>query len=88
MAFEKGNQHGAKPKLFDQALRRAISQFDGEILRECADTLLSKAKAGEPWAVQMLADRLDGKAVQAIEASGDLSLTVQILRHADSPTPE
>ena len=64
MAFEKGNKLGAKGKLFDQALKRAIAQDDGKRLREAAETLLSLAAQGEAWAVRELADRLDGRPAQ------------------------
>ena len=66
MAFEKGNQLGAKGKVFDGALRRAIAQDDGVRLREAAEQLLTLAAKGEGWALKELADRLDGKAQQNV----------------------
>jgi hypothetical protein len=66
MAFENGNKHGAKARLFDSALKRAIAQDDGARLRKAAETLLTLASEGERWAVEMLADRLDGKAHQSV----------------------
>lgn len=66
MPFEKGNKLGAKGRQFDGALRRAIAQDDGKRLREAAEQLLTKASEGEPWAIGMLADRLDGKAPQSV----------------------
>lgn len=71
MPFEKGNQLGAKPRIFDQALRRAITQDDGKKVRECIDKLLELAASGEQWAVLMLAERLDGKAVQQVAGTGE-----------------
>ncbi len=65
--FEKGNQQAAKGKLFDQTLRRAIQQEDGKRLREAAEQLLTQAAAGEPWAIEMLATRLDGRPPQQID---------------------
>lgn len=64
MAFENRNNLGSKSRLFDNALRRAIAQDDGKRLRDAAEKLLSEAANGEPWAIGMLADRLDGRAVQ------------------------
>ncbi len=69
MAFQKGNTLAAKPRLFDAALRKAIAQDNGKKVRECADKLLELAAAGEPWAVNLLADRLDGKASQQVDLS-------------------
>lgn len=75
MPFEpgvSGNPAGSpKIKRFYAALDRAIIQEDGKRLRKAAEKLLTTAAAGEPWAIQMLADRLDGKAVQSVEVSGD-----------------
>lgn len=66
MAFEKGNTLGAKGRLFDGALRRAIAQDDGVRLREAAEQLLTLAAKGEGWALKELADRLDGKSQQNV----------------------
>ena len=51
---------------------RAIKQDSGKRLREAAESLLDRAAQGEQWAVCALADRLDGKAAQALEISGSL----------------
>lgn len=49
---------------FLDALSAALTADDGAQLRAAADALLSAAAAGKPWALQMLADRLDGKPAQ------------------------
>lgn len=76
MAFEKGSSGnpGGRPKekLFADALRLAINEeaeIDGvktKKLRVIADRLVKEAMAGESWAIQQVADRLDGKPAQAI----------------------
>lgn len=72
---ESGNPAGsAAIKPFLAALNRAIAQDDGVKLRRCADNLLEKAAEGEPWAVQMLADRLDGKPRQQTEVTGEIGV--------------
>lgn len=71
MAAPIGNKNAAKSRLFEQALHRAIAQDDGERIRRTAETLLDKAAEGEIWAVQMLADRLDGKPTQQIVGGGE-----------------
>ena len=66
---QSGNPEGArahKQKRFYAALDRAIEQEDAKRLRAAAEKLLDLASQGEPWAVQMLADRLDGKPAQQI----------------------
>lgn len=66
MPFDAGNKLGAKSRLFDGALRRAIAQDDGKRLRAAAEQLLTLASNGEAWAIKELADRLDGKAHQSV----------------------
>ena len=68
MPFEKGNKLGGDSglKLFDGALRRAIAQDSSKRLRDAAEQLLTLASQGEAWALQMLADRLDGKPGQSV----------------------
>src|SRR5512139_352230 len=61
-------------KLFDAALRRAVVQNNGELLRQAAESLLINAASGVPWAIQMLADRLDGKPQQNVEVKQVKSL--------------
>lgn len=70
---QSGNPNGRRvEKPFLDSLQRAIAQDDSERLRKSAETLLNKAAAGESWAVQMLADRLDGKASQAIKVTREV----------------
>lgn len=66
-----GNKNAAKSRLFEQALHRAITQDSGERIRKAAENLLDKAAEGEIWAVQMLADRLDGKPTQQVVGGGE-----------------
>jgi len=61
---QPGNNNATKNKPFLDALRRSIAQ-NPQKLRNAADKVLDKAEEGEPWAVNFLADRTDGKAVQA-----------------------
>lgn len=62
----KGNQNAAKGKMFYEALRKALTQ-DSKKLNDVVDGLIEAAIAREPWAVKELIDRVDGKAIQAIE---------------------
>lgn len=66
-----GNQNGAKSRMFEQTLKRAIAQDDGKRLRQAAEQVLDRAADGEAWAINMLADRLDGKPSQQIVGGGD-----------------
>ncbi len=80
MPFQKGqsgnpNGRPKSSKLFNDMLRLAINGADGDMaeLRKIADKLVEKAVAGDIQAIKEVADRLDGKPMQAIEASVDLS---------------
>src|SRR4051812_29386876 len=70
MPFEpgkSGNPGGTSgPKRFQAALERAMAQDDGKRLRAAVESMLDAAAAGEVWAIQFLADRLDGKAAQTV----------------------
>ncbi len=71
MTFKKGdnpNPNGArKERRFYAALERAVLQDEGKQLRAAAEMLLKCAAQGEAWAINQLADRLDGKPGQVIE---------------------
>ena len=86
MPFEpgqSGNPAGSqKAKRFYNALDRAIAQDDSKRLRDAADKLLDLAAAGEPWATQMLADRLDGKPAQQLQIQGDADAPLRIVHES------
>jgi hypothetical protein len=70
MGAPVGNQNAKKEnRVWRSTLDRAIAQDDSDRLRKAAEKLLDLAAAGESWAVKELADRLDGKAPQAITGS-------------------
>ena len=64
-----GNTNQQVRGAFAAMLRRKVTQ-DPKKLERIVDTLLAQAEAGEAWAVKELSDRLDGKAIAAVEMSG------------------
>lgn len=66
-----GNTNAIKNKLWSDTLRRAIAQDRGDRVRQAAERLLDEAAKGEPWAIKELADRLDGRSVQANSFESD-----------------
>ena len=67
MGAPLGNTNASKEnRLFGDALRRAIAQEEGKRVRESVEQLLTKAANGDLPSIQVLADRLDGKAAQAV----------------------
>ena len=78
MAWEKGQSGNLRgrplnEKCFTAMLRIAAVESDTttgkQNLRIVADKLMESAKAGESWAIQQLADRLDGKPQQTSNVS-------------------
>lgn len=65
-----GNQNASKAKLVSDCIRRAIVQDDGQKLREGVDKLLDAFASGEPWAIEQVTNRLEGKPAQATEITG------------------
>ena len=75
-----GNNNHKKGKPFQDALRRAIAQNPTKV-RAIVDKVLDLAEEGESWAVKEVADRLDGKAVQATvmtDADGEPLAGIQV----------
>jgi hypothetical protein len=65
---QSGNPHGVvKQKQFLAALERVIAQDSAKGLRDIAEKVYALARAGEEWAIQFLADRLDGKPTQQLD---------------------
>ena len=79
MRFQKGqsgNPGGRrKEQKFRAALAMALSETDKDSgqpkLRRIADNLVNAAIKGESWAIREVADRVDGKAVQAVDLETD-----------------
>lgn len=67
---QPGNTNATKTKVWLQALERAARPKD---LQEIAEMVVQQAKEGQQWAVQELANRLDGKPVQPLEHSGEFT---------------
>jgi hypothetical protein len=87
MPFEPGNQaakNRSNPKLFAEALLMEIKAAgsDHQALRKVARALLDKAETGDVPAINAIADRLDGKVPQAVDANLSGNVVVNLLRFA------
>lgn len=61
-----GNTNAAKQnRLLTAALKRELTQNPDDVLA-IARKLIESAKAGEPWAMSLIHDRVDGKAPQPV----------------------
>ena len=59
---QPNNTNAQKRGAFLRELTKELTQ-NPEQLRKAIRKLLEQASKGEPWAIQMLADRLDGKPI-------------------------
>jgi len=59
---QPNNTNAQKRGAFLRELTKELTQSP-EALRKAIRKLLEQASKGEPWAIQMLADRLDGKPI-------------------------
>jgi hypothetical protein len=71
MGAPVGNKNAAKAKLFYDALRRVMARDDWKLLHAAAEKLGQAAADGEPWAIQEVANRFDGKPAQSVTVAGD-----------------
>lgn len=69
MAAPIGNSNAKKGKEWFDALRKECVQRGA--LANIAKVVIDKAEAGEPWAIQEVANRFDGKPAQSVELTGD-----------------
>jgi hypothetical protein len=69
---QQNNTNAQKRGAFLRELTKELTQSP-EQLRKAIKKLLEQASKGEPWAIQMLADRLDGKPIagKLIADAGD-----------------
>lgn len=74
MAAPTGNSNAAKGKAWFDALRKECVQK--QALEKIAEVVVTKALAGEQWAIQEIGNRMDGKPAQAI--TGDEGGPVEI----------
>lgn len=66
-----GNSNAAKAnRLLTSALKRELTQNPDDVL-QIARKLIESAKAGEPWAMTLIHDRVDGKAPQPVVGGDD-----------------
>ena len=73
---QPGNQNAAKAKIWQQALKRALTRWSGESVDAGLDRLADKVvKAagddGDQWAIMEIANRCDGRPAQSVSVSGD-----------------
>ena len=76
MPFEIGNTLSAKSKRMTQMLERIMMEDDGKRLYNGLTKLMVAFEAGEPWAVEQVFNRVQGKPAQSLQID-DEGATVQ-----------
>jgi hypothetical protein len=69
---QPGNDNAREGRRWREALRRALARSQGTIdrgLDRLADTVVAKAAAGTPWALEHIAERMDGKSPQVVQVT-------------------
>ena len=104
MAAPKGNQFARKAKDWERALRGALERYEdaqtgiakGQALNKAAEKVVAAAVAGDWDAIEHIANRLDGKPTEHVQAHvthehvtdmSDAELTT-IARGSSAGTPE
>jgi hypothetical protein len=86
----KGNKNAVSKKPWAAAIERALAKRSlskkREALDDLAEKLLKACDKGDVTALKELADRLDGRSIQYVDAQVDTNVTVEILRFADKPS--
>lgn len=68
---QSGNPRGRpKKRLIDEALEDLLANNDAEAARDVAAALLKRARNGDLRAIQLIAERTQGKPMRAVEISG------------------
>jgi hypothetical protein len=83
----KGNQNAASKKPWAAAIERALAKRSlkskRDALDDLAEKLLKACDKGDVTALKELADRMDGKSIQHIDAQVETNVTVELVRFAD-----
>lgn len=87
MGAPVGNQNASKAKIVADAIRKALMAEDWKRLRAGAEKVADAYAAGEPWAVQFVADRMDGKAAQPLVGGGEDEPPISLI-HLRAATPK
>ncbi len=76
MAAPTGNQNAAKAKIWQLALKRALSRYSGKDVDAGLDKLADKVvkaamETDDQWPIMEIANRCDGKPAQSVSVSGE-----------------
>ena len=82
----KGNTNKANGRPWTNAIHHALARYNrgdvkqGTALARLALQVVDMAMKGDQWAIKEIGERLDGKAVQAIQGEVDATLIVEVVK--------
>ena len=89
---QPGNDNAAKGALYNSALKRALARSGKTVdggLNKVTDLLVKAANNGEQWAIKEIADRIDGRPSQTVDATVDMGMRVyEMSRDSVSPSKQ
>lgn len=71
MGAPLGNQNAKKAKVIEGGIRKALAKDDWKRFNDGCEAIADSFAKGEPWAVQFVADRVDGRVSQPVELGVD-----------------
>ena len=76
----KGNDNAAKGRQVTAMLANALGENDKKRLREGVEMIANAFAEGERWAVDVVFDRLEGKATQTVDTNinGSLDMSINV----------
>lgn len=85
----EGNRNSANGKRFHKAVERILARKYGDVdkgYEALAKIYVESAESGNEKVLLDVIDRSDGKAIQAIDATIDGSLTIEIVKFSGDAT--
>jgi hypothetical protein len=77
---ERNPRGRPKKRLIDEALEDLLANNDAEAARDVAAALVKRARKGDVRAIQLIAERTQGKPMRAVEISGPEGGALEIER--------
>ncbi len=86
---QSGNPGGRpRKRLIDEALEELLESNGSEAARDIALALIVRARRGDTRAIQLIAERTQGKPIQGIGVAGDLGFRTTLLERLERAAEE
>ena len=82
MGAPLGNKNATKNRPWSEAINRVLLAEDGKKLRALAEKIVKLAEEGDVVALKEVGDRVDGKALSALELSSNPNEPLRIIHES------